>query len=130
MHQHTLSGRLADQPELRSTPNTGTAVCTLRLAHDRWSKTADDQWVQGETLWLDITAWGELAERCSQLAKGTKVIVNLRDDLKTRLFRRNEDNTVGVRLEATASTVEAVQPRPRADDTAADPHEQYDLQTA
>ncbi|MFF5291863.1 single-stranded DNA-binding protein [Paractinoplanes globisporus] len=130
MHQHTLSGRLGDQPQLRHTPNTGTSVCTLRLAHDRWSKGPDDEWIQGETLWLDVTAWGELAERCCQFAKGTKVIVNLRDDLRTRTFRRGDD-TVGVRLEATASTVEAVQPRPRADEDArADSYAQYDLQAA
>ena len=129
MHQHTLDGRLGEQPELRHTPNTGASVCTLRLAHDRWSKGPDDEWVQGETLWLDVTAWGELAERCSQLPKGTKVIVRLRDDLKTRLFRRGDD-TMGVRLEVTATAVEAIQPRRRADDDAADPYAQYDLQAA
>ncbi|RSM47779.1 hypothetical protein DMB66_47490 [Actinoplanes sp. ATCC 53533] len=121
MHQHILSGRLGRQPQLRFTNTSGAAVCNLALAHDRWIRDANDQWEKVGTQWYDVTVWGELAERCSEYAKGTKVIVNLRDDLKPRTFRRG-DGTVGVALEVTANTVEAMQERqPKDDDAATEP---------
>jgi single-strand DNA-binding protein len=115
MHQHILSGRLGRQPELRFTQATGASVCNLALAHDRWTKDADDEWVKAGTQWYDVTVWGEMAERCSAYAKGTKLIVRLRDDLKPRIYRRN-DGTIGVALEVTANTVEAMQERQTKDD--------------
>jgi single-strand DNA-binding protein len=122
MHQHILSGRLGRQPELRFTDTTGAAVCNLTVAHDRWTKTAENEWKKVDTQWYDVTVWGDLAERCSELAKGTKVILNLRSDLKPRLFRRN-DGTWDAALQVTANTVEAVQPNP---DTQAAPAEPTD----
>ena len=116
MHQHILSGRLGRQPELRFT-QTGRSVCNLAVAYDRWTKDADDQFVKVGTQWYDVTAWGELAERCCGFDKGTKVIVNLRDDLKPRTYRRH-DGTVGVALEVTANTVEAMQERQASNDAA------------
>jgi single-strand DNA-binding protein len=141
MHQHILSGRLGRQPELRVTDTTGALVCNLAVAHDSWTKDADDQWVKVRTQWYDVTVWGELAERCSEYAKGTKLIVNLRDDLKPRLFRRG-DGTMSAALQVTANTVEAVQTPSRPDtepastgpadpaDPALDPHEQFELEPA
>jgi len=69
-----LSGRLVREPELRYTQQ-GKPVTKFRLATDRNYKDSLGNW-QKETLFIDITTWGELAERVhSQLRKGSPVIV-------------------------------------------------------
>lgn len=35
----------------------------------------DDEWVDGETQWVSVTAWRTLASRAASLAKGTRVTV-------------------------------------------------------
>ncbi len=69
-----LSGRLVREPELRYTQQ-GKPVTKFRLATDRNYKDSMGNW-QKETLFIDITTWGQLAERVhSQLRKGSPVIV-------------------------------------------------------
>ena len=69
-----LSGRLVREPELRYTQQ-GKPVTKFRLATDRNYKDSLGNW-QKETLFIDITTWGQLAERVhSQLRKGSPVIV-------------------------------------------------------
>jgi len=69
-----LSGRLVREPELRYTQQ-GRPVTKFRLATDRNYKDSMGNW-QKETLFIDITTWGQLAERVhAQLRKGSPVIV-------------------------------------------------------
>jgi single-strand DNA-binding protein len=69
-----LSGRLTQDPELRYTPS-GKAVARLRLAVSRPYKSSTGEWVE-DTLYIDVSAWGDLGERCSQrLYKGSPVVV-------------------------------------------------------
>jgi single-strand DNA-binding protein len=69
-----LSGRLTQDPELRYTPS-GRAVAKLRLAVSRSYKSQSGEWVE-DTLYIDVSAWGDLGERCSQrLYKGSPAVV-------------------------------------------------------
>ncbi len=69
-----LSGRLTQEPELRYTPS-GKAVTRLRLAVPRRFKDQNGEW-RDETLFIDVTAWGPLAERSAdRLGKGSPVLV-------------------------------------------------------
>lgn len=104
MSQFTLSfeGNLAAKPELDVTA-TGQALCRLRVAHNRRRKT-EGQWVDTTPMWVQVTVWGELAERCAELSKGDTVVVNARDDLNVWPFIR-QDGTAGGVLEVTAENV-------------------------
>ncbi len=68
----TLLGRVGADPELRST-KSGTAVVQLRLATDRYSKSAD---AQSETDWHSVVVWGKTAEAVARyVRKGDRVHV-------------------------------------------------------
>ncbi|MCC5942435.1 MAG: single-stranded DNA-binding protein [Balneolaceae bacterium] len=69
-----LIGHLGAAPELKKTEN-GTSVSTFSLAtSDRWKDTNGE--VQEKTQWHRITAWGKLAEICSEfLNKGSFVYI-------------------------------------------------------
>lgn len=64
-----LIGRLTRDPELRFTPNTGTAVAKFGLAVDRGGK-------NGGADFINIAVWEKQAETCAQyLKKGRLVAV-------------------------------------------------------
>jgi single-strand DNA-binding protein len=74
LNQVTLMGNLTRDPELRQTPN-GQNVCSFSLALNRSYKDASGEW-QEATDFIDIVAWGPLAERVSQyLTKGRRCLV-------------------------------------------------------
>lgn len=99
----TLEGRLVADPELRFLPS-GQAVCKFRLACDNHYKQGDN-WVKGETLFLDVQSWGLRAEIDSALGKGLKVKV------EGRLGQRSYTATDGTKrtvYEVTAFSTERV----------------------
>ena len=70
----TIIGNLTGDPELRFTP-TGTAVVKFTVAHTPRTRKGDE-WIDGETTFLDCTAWRQLAENVAEsLRKGTRVVV-------------------------------------------------------
>lgn len=73
-------GRLGKDPEIRYMPN-GEAVCGFSLAiGSQWTSKSGEK--QESTEWVNISAFGKLAEICGQyLVKGSKVFVSGR--LKT-----------------------------------------------
>jgi len=74
LNQVTLMGNLTRDPELRQTP-TGQNVTSFSLALNRSYKDASGEW-QEATDYIDIVAWGPLAERVSQyLTKGRRCLV-------------------------------------------------------
>jgi single-strand DNA-binding protein len=74
LNQVTLMGNLTRDPELRQTP-TGQNVCSFSLALNRSYKDASGEW-QEATDYIDIVAWGPLAERVAQyLTKGRRCLV-------------------------------------------------------
>lgn len=74
LNQVFLMGNLTRDPELRQTPN-GQSVTSFSLALNRSYKDASGEW-QEATDYIDIVAWGPLAERVSQyLSKGRRCLV-------------------------------------------------------
>lgn len=74
LNQVTLMGNLTRDPELRQTP-TGQNVTSFSLALNRSYKDQSGEW-QEATDYIDIVAWGPLAERVSQyLSKGRRCLV-------------------------------------------------------
>ncbi len=110
MTYHTLIiiGNLGRDPEMRYTPS-GQAVTSFSVASNR-SYTGQSGEKVDETIWFRVTAWGKLAETCSQyLHKGSKVLVEgrLTPDPKTgspKTFQR-QDGSTGASYDVTATTV-------------------------
>ena len=74
-----ITGNLTRDPELRST-QSGTSVCSLRVAVNGRRKDEGGQWVDKPN-YFDITVWGNQGERCAQyLAKGRPVAVDGRPE--------------------------------------------------
>ncbi len=99
--QISLTGNLAFDPDVRTTPN-GVPVVDLRVASTRRVKDGE-QWNDGETLWFDVACWNKLAENVgASLHKGDKVTVTGR--LLQKTWTR-EDGTSSVKLVIDASSV-------------------------
>lgn len=74
LNQVTLMGNLTRDPELRQTPN-GQNVVGFSLALNRSYKDQAGEW-QEATDYVDVVAWGPLAERVSQyLSRGSRALV-------------------------------------------------------
>src|ERR1700721_682236 len=74
LNQVTLMGNLTRDPELRTTPS-GQNVVSFSLALNRSYKNQNDEW-QEVTDYVDIVAWGSLAERVAQyLSRGRRCLV-------------------------------------------------------
>lgn len=98
----TISGFLGADPELKFT-NNGVAVAKLRVGVTKRVKQADGSFADGETTWIDVSAWRQLAENCTEsLVKGSKVLIT--GELKQRSFER-KDGSTGTVIELEASDV-------------------------
>jgi single-strand DNA-binding protein len=76
-----IIGNLGADPEMRYMAD-GTALTNLRVAATRNYSTREGERKE-ETEWFSVSAWGKLAEQCSQfLQKGRRVYVEGR--LRTR----------------------------------------------
>ena len=74
LNQVTLMGNLTRDPELRTTPN-GQNVVSFSLALNRSYRDSSGEW-QEATDYVDIVAWGPLAERVAQyMTKGRRCLV-------------------------------------------------------
>ncbi len=74
LNQVTLMGNLTRDPELRTTPS-GQNVVSFSLALNRNYRDSSGEW-QEATDYVDIVAWGTLAERVAQyMTKGRRCLV-------------------------------------------------------
>lgn len=97
----TLTGNAVADAELRFTAS-GVAVATVRVACSSRKKVGDE-WVDGDSCFLDVKAWKQLAENVAEsVTKGTTVTVV--GELKQRSYETNsgEKRTV---YEVTARSV-------------------------
>ena len=70
-----LTGNLTRDPELRAL-QSGTSVCSLRLACNTRRKDASGEWVDKPN-YFDITVWGAQGENCAKfLSKGRPIAVD------------------------------------------------------
>jgi single-strand DNA-binding protein len=96
----TLEGNVGKEPELRFTPG-GDPVCNMSVAVTPRKK-VNDQWVDGETTWFRVTAWGRLAESCTEhVQKGDAIMVRG----KFRLSTYEKDGETRTMPEVIADTV-------------------------
>ncbi len=75
-----IEGNLVRDPELSYTPK-GTAVCKFSVACNRSYK--QDQELQKEVSYFDVTTWTRLAEVCGEYLKkgrGVRVVGRLKQD--------------------------------------------------
>ncbi|CAB4182543.1 Ssb Single-stranded DNA-binding protein [uncultured Caudovirales phage] len=100
LNQVTIMGNLTRSPELKQTPS-GQSVAAFSLALNRSYKNTADEWVEA-TDYVDITAWGQLAEQISQrLDTGSRVLVSGR--LQSRSWEK--DGVKRSKLEVLAMDV-------------------------
>ena len=111
----TVSGNLTRAPELRHTTG-GTAVCSLRIAHNERFKDASGEWAD-RAAFFDVTVWSGLGEWVSRnVAKGDKVVIGGR-------LRWREWGEGDAKRQAVDITAETVIPVPRTSSDA--PDQQY-----
>ena len=85
----TIIGNLTADPEVKFL-DSGVAVASFTIASTPRVRT-NDEWVDGETLFMRASAWRELAENIGQnLRKGQRVIAQ--GNLKQRSFKDKEGN--------------------------------------
>jgi single-strand DNA-binding protein len=97
-------GFVGRDPEMRFTP-AGKAVCNFSLGVGD-NRKQGDEWIK-RTMWVRVTTWGDLAERCNKLIKkGMKISAHgkLTFDEATgnpRTYKKN-DGTTSVSFEMVA----------------------------
>jgi single-strand DNA-binding protein len=97
----TIVGNVVDAPD-RRTLESGTTVATFRVASTarRFDK-ASGRWVDGDSLFLRVTCWRQLADNVKRsLLKGDPVMVTGR--LFTRSYEVNGQRRSSFELEASA----------------------------
>ncbi len=75
-----VEGNLVRDPELSYTPK-GVAVCSFSIGSNRYFKQDDE--LQQEVSFFDVTTWSRLAEVCHeylQKGRGVRVIGRLKQD--------------------------------------------------
>jgi len=107
-----LIGNLTKDPELRYTPQ-GVAVTTLRLAVNRNFKDKNGERRQ-ETCFINIIAWGNLAEICNQyLQKGRPIFVE--GSLQSRSWQDSEGKTRST-IEVRADSIQFLSSKIQAEE--------------
>ena len=101
----TAIGNLVADPELRFTAS-GVALVKIRIAcSDRRKNPETGQWEDGDSTFLSISAWRQMAENAANsLTKGDKVIVSGR--LKSRTVE-NADGSKTTYFEVDADSIAA-----------------------
>lgn len=97
----TIVGNVVDNP-VRRRLESGVSVTTFRVASSarRFDRTAQ-RWIDGDSLYLRVTCWRQLAENVDRsIVKGDPVVVTGR--LFTRLYEVDEQRRASYELEATA----------------------------
>ena len=95
----TITGNLVDNPELRFT-SIGHAVGRFRIASTpRYYDKASGEWKDGETLFLTVNVWRQLAEHVAEsMVRGTRAIVTGR--LRQRSYEKDGEKRTVYELEA------------------------------
>lgn len=92
-----FSGNLVDHPQMKTVK--GTNLAEFRVASTPRLK-VDGAWTNGETVYVDVTAWRKLGEHVmASCKKGSRVVVT--GEATTRTYTKKDGS------EATATQVQA-----------------------
>lgn len=102
----SIECRLAADPDLKFS-QSGTAVARLRVvAADRRRNEQSGEWEDGDTLWLDVTCFKQLAENVVEsVAKGDLLLIQ--GKLKTEEWTDRESGQKRSKIAMIADTVAA-----------------------
>ncbi len=100
MNKVVLIGRLTKDPELRFTPGSGAAVCSLTLAVDKYNTKTG----QKEADFVPVVVWGKQAESTANyMLKGSQMAIAGR--IQTRSYEA-KDGTKRYVTEVVATEVQ------------------------
>ena len=101
----TIAGNLTRDPEVRTT-SSNKAVANFSIAASTRAYNRDTgQWEDGDTLFMNCSAWGELANHiAASLAKGMRVIA------QGRLYQRSYQAKDGTQRTVVEMTVDEIGP--------------------
>lgn len=98
-----IEARVVADPELRFSPS-GVAVGSFRMVSSDRKKDESGEWVDGDTLWMAVTCFKNLAENVAEsVAKGDIVVVQ--GKLRTEEW---EDKTTGEKKSKVAMIADTV----------------------
>jgi single-strand DNA-binding protein len=99
-----ITGNLTKDPELKALADSGTSVCSLRIAcNGRRKNNQTGQW-EDQANYFDVTVWGQQAENCGRyLSKGRAVAID------GRLRWREWTSTEGQKRQSVDIIAESVQ---------------------
>ena len=102
-----ITGRLSQDPDLLYTQQKGTPVCKFRIASDRNYKDKETgEWIT-KTLFINVVAWGNLAERVGDiLKKGSPVYIA--GSLQLNTWKNAEGKDMS-RIEVRASSIQILE---------------------
>lgn len=93
-----VRGLIANDVVLRKT-QSGKSVVNLNIAHQARVRQPDGSWVDGETTWVYVSCWGDVAEYAAGLSKGTIVHVVGRPSVDMYM---KKDGSTAVKLVVSA----------------------------
>lgn len=77
MAQITVIGGLGKDPELKGSRDGNKSFAKFSVAWSERQRDANGQWIDGPTQWIQVTAFGRLAQNvCQSLHKGDRVVVS------------------------------------------------------
>jgi len=103
-----IEGRLTRNPEMKFLPS-GVAVASFGVAcNDRKKDPTTGEWADGDTTFLDCSAWRETAEHVADsLHKGDLVLINGKLAMRKYLNKENvEVTTYGVTVETIGPSLQ------------------------
>jgi single-strand DNA-binding protein len=102
----TLEGRVVADPELRF-GQSGIPICKMRVvAADRKENKQSGEWEDGDTLWMDVTCFKQLAENTVEsVVKGDLVIVT--GKIRTEEWQDRDSGQKRSKVSMVADTVSA-----------------------
>lgn len=92
LSEQTIVGQVGNVYDLRDTKG-GNKVIDFSVAVTPRKKEGD-KWVDGDTTWFSVTAWGRLAENIrDSFQKGDRVFVRGRCETKPGYTKKNQDGS-------------------------------------
>lgn len=93
----TATGNVVFEPDFKVT-ESGLSRCKLRIACGERKK-VNNEWIDGDTTFIDVVLWRNLADAAGELRKGESIIVT--GKLRVRNYETKDGNKgTSVEIEA------------------------------